>query len=324
MNISNRMTVLAAELQIAENRRARGRAEQIEGDLEIGRVLLEARGLYADHAEFGKWLAEAGSTTSHQDRAAYIAMAADPERFRAVLEKTERRSIQLIYEKEFKTPFTSASKSHARPKPTPELEKALHAYDRRNLAGEPLTYEAVQKEAGLTSSTAVRRAIAMRRAEEQIGRDDDIVLSMSAQERFDAKVRAFKKSFDYEVETAARKLQNQWAEESLQRYSERLTKFERQLVFRPGVMKASEYKTLMMCCHPDTAANVGDGKRNEAVRILTEYRLKLMNEKEDLFVSRHGLPRTREELQRAREEVRAANSARSKAAHAARKQREKT
>jgi hypothetical protein len=46
-----------------------------------------------------------------------IAMGEDIERARAVLATTERRSLQLIYAKEFR--FTSASKPQ-KPKPAPE------------------------------------------------------------------------------------------------------------------------------------------------------------------------------------------------------------
>src|SRR5262249_587106 len=117
---------------------------------------------------------------------------------------------------------------------------------------------------------------------------------------------------------AARTMHLGWYNESLKKWNDRLTVFEKQLASRRGIMKAGEFKTLMMVCHPDTGPNISDDRRNEAVRILTEHRLRLMHETEDPSTPKHGLP-SMADLQKARGDVKARNSARAKAAYAARK-----
>jgi hypothetical protein len=318
MNIPNRLTALAADIDEALKRDAANRSEWVEIKLDLCRLLAEVKAELPDTTKFGNWCDEHIGSISKDDRAAYVAMGGDLETTRRILSETKSVSIQLIHRNEFKKGLRSVTKSSRhKPKAAPTRDRAIHAIERREQAGEPVTREAIVAEAGVSRGIA-DSALAAHFAKGEPS-PDEIVLSMSAEERFQAKVRAFRKNFDYEVETKARAMFLERYEQSMKNYSERLAKFEQQLTFRPGVMKAAEYKTLMLVCHPDTAPNVGDDRRNEAVRILTQYRLKLMNEKEDQFVSKHGLPRTREELERVRAEVRAANSARAKAAHAARK-----
>jgi hypothetical protein len=320
MNIPNRLTALAADIDDALNREAANHAEWIEIKLDLCRLFAEVRAEFPSDTAFGHWGDEHTPTINKNDRTGYAVMGTRLTEARKILEMTKLTSIQNIYAKEcgWRSTRSSGPTRHNTPKPARAREKATHAIERREQAGEPVTREAIVEEAGVSRGVA-DSALAAHHAKASADYSEDIVLSMSAEERFQAKVRAFRKNFDYEVETKARAMHQQWYEESMKHWNERLTKFERQLAFRPGVMKAAEYRTLMLCCHPDTAPNASEAKRNEATRILTEYRLKLMSENEDQFVSKHGMPRTREELEQARAEVRARNSARSKAAHAARK-----
>jgi hypothetical protein len=217
---------------------------------------------------------------------------------RQVLQATELRSLQRIEAREFR--LVSSNKTTKKPKksrPTPELEKALHAYDRRKLAGEELTYEAIQAEAGV-SSTPVRRAFAMREAKQQIDQTDTIVLSMSAQEKFDAKVRALRKNLDFEVETKAREETRKRLDEwHIPNYLKLLHEVEKMLQYKRGIMSRAEYRKILRCVHPDTGGHVSEANRNEAFRLFTQYEAKLVDDNEEARLKRVStLPQTVEEL----------------------------
>ena len=149
------------------------------------------------------------------------------------------------------------------PRPTkeaPSLEKALHALERMTLAGETVTREAIVKEAGVGEGTA-QKAMALHRVKSGELAPEDIVLSASAQKKYDAKVRLFRKALDYEVETKARELHRQWREEhSLPVYFDKLKEVE-DLLNSPrwAVMPTAHFKLILACLHPD---NAREGTRN--------------------------------------------------------------
>jgi hypothetical protein len=80
-----------------------------EGAVVICEALAAARARFPDNQGFGQWFTAQDFTLSHQDRAAAIAMGRDLTRARAVLEKTERRSLRHIHDREFR--LTHAGKT---------------------------------------------------------------------------------------------------------------------------------------------------------------------------------------------------------------------
>jgi hypothetical protein len=111
INLPTPMDVLANRIRAAYKRATHSREEWIEGTLELAAALAEARGRFPADRQFSHWLVDADlQDISHQDRAALIAMAADPPTARQVLEETKRSSWQLVWEREMKSRFTSASK----------------------------------------------------------------------------------------------------------------------------------------------------------------------------------------------------------------------
>jgi DNA-binding transcriptional regulator YhcF (GntR family) len=327
MNISNQLTALAADITSALQRDATNRAHWIQIKLDLCRLLAAARAEFLDDAKFGKWLDQHEIGISKDDRAAYIAMGADLEIARQVLEITNSRSIRLIY-RDAQDRFRSAekpprhkNKGPAHPKKTPATDTAFEFIAAARKSGAELPgKKQLAKDLGV-SHMAVEKAIDRLDQNPEAGElpPADTVLSKTAQEKLDAYKRQQDRDFEYRVQIEARRLNMEFVNDALKRWEERIIKFEKQLAHRSGVMKAAEYKIVMMCCHPDTGPNVSDDRRNEATRILTEHRLKLMDEKQDPMLDKHGLPRTADDLRAARERVRAANSARSKAAHARRK-----
>jgi hypothetical protein len=190
--------------------------------------------------------------------------------------------------------------------PSANIEKALHIYDRRQAAGESLDPKSIAEEMG-TSITPARFAINQRRTEEALAEQADIILSASAQEKFDAKVRAMRKDFDLQVETAARELHRKWREEmSLPHYFEKLEEVESLLNSpRWAVMPISHYKTILACLHPDNARPGHEKRFEEAFALFNNYKPKLVDlssEKEEkdrlkrIELRGNPLPRTVEEM----------------------------
>ena len=195
------------------------------------------------------------------------------------------------------------------PRPTkeaPSLDKALHALERMTLAGETVTREAIVKEAGVGEGTA-QKAMALHRAKSGEPAPEDIVLSASAQKKYDAKVRLFRKALDYEVETKARELHRQWREEhSLPLYFDKLKEVE-DLLNSPrwAVMPTAHFKLILACLHPDNAREGHEKRFEEAFAVFNGYKLKLVDlslDKEEKDrrkrVEARGvpLPRTVEEM----------------------------
>jgi DNA-binding transcriptional regulator YhcF (GntR family) len=161
---------------------------------------------------------------------------------------------------------------------TDKLDAALHAYDRRKLAGEEITYEALMEEAG-TSSMPVRRALDIRRTEEELATQEEIILSASMQEKFEAKLRAATRQLNLEFENKVRAEARKWNEElTLPRYFKKLEEIE-DLLNSPrwSVMPTIHFKAILACLHPDNA-RPGHEKRFEAAfALFNNYKPKLIN-----------------------------------------------
>ena len=95
----------------------------IDANIELAEALIEARHEFGDNdAAFGAWCRYNGLTKDvlgKSERVALIDMGANPQRKREVLQKTERRSIPLIYKHEWAFPKAGKAlaifKEHAKP-----------------------------------------------------------------------------------------------------------------------------------------------------------------------------------------------------------------
>jgi hypothetical protein len=299
MNIMNvtpqGLEALTDQINDALARRERSKEEWVEATIELCECLAKARAKFTNDKAFGAWFDASNIDLNKNERAAAIAMGGEIERAREVLEKTQRRSLELIHSKEFRVP--SARKPPAPKKTNEKLEAALHAYDRRKQAGEELTYEAIQKEAGV-SSTPVRRAIAIREAEEKASTDAVAGLSMSAKEKLQAAIRSEVKRLELEAETRAiNEAQKRIEEWFLPDYMKLLRKVEHMLEYKRGLMSRADYRKILRCVHPDTGAHVSDANRNEAFRLFTQLEAKLVDDAEQADLKRVStLPKTVEEL----------------------------
>ena len=112
--------------------------------------LAEARERFPPISEFGKWCDEGNIKLNKNDRAAAIAMGRYPEQLDEALRTTMSTSIRLIYKNDFRFPIggkptTTTNQGRA------QQDKATHAIERREQAGEPVTREAIVEEAGVSA-----------------------------------------------------------------------------------------------------------------------------------------------------------------------------
>jgi len=300
MNIMNvkpqGLDALTDQINDALARRERSKEDWVSATIELCERLAEARAKFSNDKAFGAWFDDSGIQLSKDDRAAAIAMGMEIEVARGILEKTERRSLQHIQRKEFNR-VRHVTKPPKSQKINEKLEKALHAYDRRKQAGEELTYEAIQQEAGV-SSTPVRRAIAMREAEAKVSTDATVSLSASAKEKLQAAIRRETKRLELETETRVieetKKRMEEW---HLPNYMKLLRTVEDMLKFKRGLMSRADYRKILRCVHPDTGAHVSDANRNEAFRLFTQLEARLVDDAEQADLKRVStLPKTVEEL----------------------------
>jgi hypothetical protein len=116
----NRLELLKSKLQGAYQRIEAGGNEWVEGSLEFAAALLEGRELVPADTGFKQWLEKNNlDFFNHQDRAALLNLAQNPDLARGILSKTESRSYRLIWDqnkKRFQSAtgrFTSAGKPPA-------------------------------------------------------------------------------------------------------------------------------------------------------------------------------------------------------------------
>ena len=300
MNIMNvkpqGLDALTDQIKDDIDRREQGKDQWVEATISLCQHLAEARGKFKDNISFGQWFDDSSIQLNEHDRAAAIAMGKQIEIARQVLETTERRSLKQIHGKEFNR-LVHVDKTPKPKKTNEKLEKALHAYDRRKQAGEELTYEAIQQEAGV-SSTPVRRAIAMREAEAKASTDATVSLSASAKEKLQAAIRREMKRLELETETRVIEETKRRIEEwHLPNYMKLLRTVEDMLKFKRGLMSRADYRKILRCVHPDTGAHVSDANRNEAFRLFTQLEARLVDDAEQADLKRVStLPKTVEEL----------------------------
>ena len=86
VNMPTPMNVLADKIRAAYERTENGKQEWIEGTLELGALLVEARSRFPAHQQFSLWLTEHRlNFLGENDQASLISMAAEPNILRDVL-----------------------------------------------------------------------------------------------------------------------------------------------------------------------------------------------------------------------------------------------
>ena len=128
--LPSRLERAAIKIKKAISKRNGPIQDWIDANIELAEALIEARHEFGDNdAAFGAWCRYNGLTKdvlAKNERVALIDMGANPQKMREVLQKTERRSIPLIYKHEwaFAKPIHRPRKSSRK---QPEIIKAAEA-----------------------------------------------------------------------------------------------------------------------------------------------------------------------------------------------------
>ena len=246
---------LADALRNDLDRDAANRQEWIGIQERICANLAEARGQFPAHIEFGRWCENEGfgaDRINHQDRAAAIKMGDDPTALHACLEATDRRSLRLIYELEFKR-FTSAGKTERRKQekldlsnPSPEFERCKDAYDELKAAGEIPTVDKVAQRAG-TSGTPARIAVAYKHGEEAPRPLLPDEMSASMAKRYEAAIRKAR----IEIREELRQEVYKECDVFVASIKERAERADRILAGHNGMLSRDAFRRIKACLHPD-------------------------------------------------------------------------
>jgi hypothetical protein len=111
-NNKDKLPNLALEIKSGLDLAEKGKHDRINGLVQAAIALHEARSLIKADIRFNKWCTanEFGpDVLNAHDRAALIAMGADPERMRSVLTNSERQSVRYIYQHEWSAAESAAA-----------------------------------------------------------------------------------------------------------------------------------------------------------------------------------------------------------------------
>jgi hypothetical protein len=103
-NNKDKLPHLASEIKSGLDLAEKGKQDRIKGLVQAAIALHEARSLIKADIKFSKWCTanEFGpDVLNAHDRAALIAMGADPERMRSILSNSERQSARYVYQHEW-------------------------------------------------------------------------------------------------------------------------------------------------------------------------------------------------------------------------------
>lgn len=177
-------------------------------------------------------------------------------------------------------------------------------------------YPKAERETGL-SNTVLRSAVAREEGRRQPQPDTTAPsLSMTAQEKLQAAIRAHKRQLEIDFETRViTECQRRLNEISLPHYAKQMEDLERSITNRKGVMDRITYRKILACLHPDRVTDQAMKKRfEEAFRLFTALEKRVLDEKQSPTTFRK-MPRTYEELMAMKAKVQAERRAkRSKSA----------
>lgn len=295
---SGKLDVLAKRIRNGIDLRHQSDEEWIQATLDLSAALAEAKAYFNDNTKlFGQWLDENGFDFNKDDRAGYVAFGQELERARGILETTKLRSVQRIYTKEFRLLSPKKSQSHKTDTgltTTPEMQKALDAYDWFKASGFEPTMQQVEQRAGV-GSTAVRRAFERRRTEAELAKEDADLAALPAasKAKVEAAIRKIQKRMNAEFDLRLQQgIRAHIAEYVMPMYTEKLTLAERILAVGKRPFSIEEFRKLLAALHPDSSSAE---RRTEMFMIVKQRELLLRPADKDKPLS-GDLPKTIEEL----------------------------
>lgn len=260
-------------------------------------TLAEARAKFLDDdVGFGQWCKDNGfgeDTLDRNKRAAAIAMGGDPDALSECLKTTTRRSLTYIYKHDFGEGFHYVMKPSGRRKNkkdsshSPQMRKALDAYDELEAKGEPITAKAIQERAGV-SDTPVRRVFALKSEEAKLDPLTPGEMRQTQRKRYEL---ALKKARG-EIREALKAEVYRELDVYVLHWKEKSERADRILAHHNGIMSRDDFRKIRACLHPDHNSFTNAA---EAFRIFAALE-ELLVKPDDPVFSGPPLPTTAAEL----------------------------
>jgi len=278
--------------------------EWVEGTLSLCQHLLEARNKHPNNNKFGDWLKSNKLAINEHDREALLHMAHELTLTKIVLQETKRKSYQYIWREEIKprSAYVSGTrdnviiseKKHQRV--TPKLDAARKIVREKLESNEPIIRDKISNEHNIPNWTVANAIVAEKarlEAKEEIRQEaenppynrEEWLKEVNALSNQSEKKRLLKldKTVWSGFDEAVSKRCQKWADESgisffMKRIDSDLQMFNNP---RNAVMYKTEYNIILRALHPDTGHTRTKEQMEEAFRIFTRYKFKMINDAEE-------------------------------------------
>jgi len=288
-----KLDLLAKRIRTDLDLRVASHADWVQATLDLSAALAEARDHFKADIAFGRWCDESQFDLNKDDRAAYIAFGREAERARQILERTESRSVRLIFQKEFRVRSAAKPQKPKTAKASPKTDAALAAYDALKAAGIEPTREQVAEKAGVSQMPA-QIALNLRKAGAVAAQEGIDITSMpkTAQEKIEAAVRKIQKRMEQDYDQRLQQgIHKHVTELVLPMYRQKLELADR-INSGKKPFSIEEYRKLLGALHPDSSSVE---RRTEMFRLVKEREAMLRPPEKDKLLS-GDLPKTIEEL----------------------------
>jgi hypothetical protein len=307
----------AVKIEAALTRRDKGKAEWVEGTIELAVELAGVRGEFPADQAFGEWLESRfpNARIPKNERYILIKWGNDVERTRAILETTESGSIQLIHQNEWRikppvqpplpfppqqpkiapVPPPQNTSPQPPPEPAPVVQRTVHKPSPAAVLKQFSREEAIRQ--GMEVPPLALNTETVNSIHKQVRDLAGAVPNLAGKAR-----RSFEKTLAAEmtkllaefnllkektdVESAVkieqevkRRLDVKYPE-----YEKRVTAAREREEYYGKLIKAvkipltdAEYNNIVMCCHPDNSAS--KERRDTALQVLNAKKLNLTGKK---------------------------------------------
>jgi len=298
------MDKLAEQIRSDLVRIGKADKEWVEGTLSLCQHLLEARNKHPSNNNFGDWLKSNQLTINEMDRKALLNMAGELPLARTILQETKRRSYQHIWQEEMRPRSVRANRTtdsviiteKKQQRATQKLDAARRIVREKLELNEPVIRDKISAEHKIPNWTVANAIVAEKaraEAKEEIKHEienppynrEEWLKEVNALTDQKEKKRLLKldKTVWGGLDEAIRKGIKKWEDESgisffMKRIDSDLQMFNNP---RNAVMYKTEYNIILRALHPDTGHTRTKEQMEEAFRIFTRYKFKMINDAEE-------------------------------------------
>lgn len=209
-------------------------------------------------------------------------------------------------------PKPNSRRKLSRGKSTPQLDKAREIVRPKIEANEPVSPHKLQDQHDI-SHVMFDMAISAELARKEVLDDppiDAASLSLTAQQKFDAAIRQYKRKLDVEFETRVlQEIRKRTDEMILPAWKKQIADAKRLYAQRKGIMDKSTFNTIRRALHPDSRNSISDRVLAEAFDSFMRLEKHLLSEKDSPTEIGVGLPRDAADWDRMRAAATAARKA---------------